>query len=67
MPYEETHRLLQCHTHSLVKDPEHYLEPLPLPPEDIDPPKPVMFHFAVSSSFIPLLRLIECGFGVFTP
>uniref|UniRef100_A0A0A9YNL5 Mediator of RNA polymerase II transcription subunit 12 n=1 Tax=Lygus hesperus TaxID=30085 RepID=A0A0A9YNL5_LYGHE len=40
LPFEETHRLLQCHTHSLVKSPDHYLEPLPLPPEDIDPPKP---------------------------
>ncbi|XP_014240194.1 mediator of RNA polymerase II transcription subunit 12 isoform X2 [Cimex lectularius] len=40
LPFEETHRLLQCHTHSLAKSSDFYLEPLPLPPEDIDPPKP---------------------------
>lgn len=45
LPFEETHRLLQCHTHSQVKSPEYYLEPLPLPPEDIDPPKPVCIYF----------------------
>ncbi|ODN03528.1 Mediator of RNA polymerase II transcription subunit 12-like protein, partial [Orchesella cincta] len=35
--YEETHRLLKFHTHSLVKNSSHFLEPVPLPPEEIDP------------------------------
>lgn len=41
--YEENHRLLKYHTHSLVKSSSYFLEPLPLPPEDLDPPqeKPV--------------------------
>ncbi|XP_073983833.1 mediator complex subunit kohtalo isoform X3 [Rhodnius prolixus] len=47
LPFEETHRLLQCHTHSQVKSPEYYLEPLPLPPEDIDPPKPCTCVYCV--------------------
>ncbi|XP_066905955.1 mediator of RNA polymerase II transcription subunit 12 isoform X3 [Halyomorpha halys] len=42
LPFEETHRLLHCHTHSLMKDSSYYLDPLPLPPEDIDPPKPII-------------------------
>lgn len=34
--YEDTHRLLKFHTHGLVKEPSHYLEPVPLPQEEID-------------------------------
>ncbi|XP_046669089.1 mediator of RNA polymerase II transcription subunit 12 isoform X4 [Homalodisca vitripennis] len=37
--YEENHRLLKYHTHSLVKPSSYFLEPLPLPPEDLDPPQ----------------------------
>lgn len=41
--YEDTHRLLKYHTHSLLKSPAYFLDPPPLPPEDLDPPqeKPV--------------------------
>ncbi|XP_071052506.1 mediator of RNA polymerase II transcription subunit 12 isoform X3 [Onthophagus taurus] len=34
---EETHRLLKYHTHSLTKPSSYYLEPPPLPPEDLEP------------------------------
>ncbi|RZF38411.1 hypothetical protein LSTR_LSTR006537 [Laodelphax striatellus] len=37
--YEENHRLLKYHTHSLVKPSSYFLEPIPLPPEDLDPPQ----------------------------
>ncbi|XP_058826167.1 mediator of RNA polymerase II transcription subunit 12 isoform X2 [Topomyia yanbarensis] len=37
LAYEETHRLLKFHTHSLVKPSSYYYEPLPLPPEDLEP------------------------------
>lgn len=37
LTYEEGHRLLKYHTHSLVKPSSYYYEPLPLPPEDIEP------------------------------
>lgn len=30
------YRLLKYHTHSLVKPLSYYLEPLPLPPEDLE-------------------------------
>ncbi|CAH4017296.1 unnamed protein product [Pieris brassicae] len=36
LTYENSHRLLKYHTHSLVKPLSYYLEPLPLPPEDLD-------------------------------
>lgn len=41
--YEDTHRLLKYHTHSLLKSPAYFLDPPPLPVEDLDPPqeKPV--------------------------
>lgn len=35
--YEEAHRLLKYHTHGLQKPTSHYLDPLPLPPEDLEP------------------------------
>lgn len=38
--YEEAHRLLRYHTHSLVKPSSYFYEPLPLPPEDLEPEKP---------------------------
>jgi len=34
--YEESYRLQRFHTHNLVKSNSHFLEPVPLPPEDID-------------------------------
>lgn len=37
LAYEETHRLLKYHTHSLVKPSSYFYEPLPLPPEDLEP------------------------------
>ncbi|XP_048481682.1 mediator of RNA polymerase II transcription subunit 12 isoform X3 [Plutella xylostella] len=36
LTYENAHRLLRYHTHSLVKPLSYYLEPLPLPPEDLE-------------------------------
>lgn len=44
--FEENHRLLKYHTHSLVKPSSYFLEPLPLPPEDMEPPmeKPVRIY-----------------------
>ncbi|VVC88022.1 unnamed protein product [Leptidea sinapis] len=36
LTYENSHRLLKFHTHSLVKPLSYYLEPLPLPPDDLD-------------------------------
>lgn len=49
--YEENHRMLKFHTHSLVKSASYYLEPLPLPPEDLEPPqeKPVSIRFLIFS------------------
>jgi mediator of RNA polymerase II transcription subunit 12 len=37
LSFEESHRLLKYHTHSLVKPSSYYYEPLPLPPEDLEP------------------------------
>lgn len=37
LAYEESHRLLKFHTHSLVKPTSYFHEPLQLPPEDLDP------------------------------
>jgi len=34
--YEEAHRLNKLHTHNFVKPFTHFLEPVPLPPEEID-------------------------------
>jgi len=50
LAYEETHRLLKYHTHSLIKPSSYFYEPLPLPPEDLEPipEKPVflkVLHF----------------------
>jgi mediator of RNA polymerase II transcription subunit 12 len=36
LSYEENHRLLKYHTHSLAKPTSYYYEPLPLPPEDAE-------------------------------
>lgn len=38
LTYEESHRLLKFHTHSLVKPSSYFYEPLQLPPEDVDEP-----------------------------
>lgn len=50
--YEENHRLLKYHTHSLTKSSSYFLEPLSLPPEDLDPPqeKPVSFMFTFTQT-----------------
>jgi len=52
--YEENHRMLKFHTHSLVKSASYFLEPLPLPPEDLEPPqeKPVSTRFLIYSYLI---------------
>lgn len=52
--YEENHRLLKFHTHSLVKPPSYFLEPLPLPPEDMEPPleKPVRLYIFRSILYV---------------
>ena len=36
--YEDQHRLLLNHTHCLKKPASHFLDPPPLPPEDLEPP-----------------------------
>lgn len=38
LTYEESHRLLKYHTHSLVKPSSYFYEPLQLPPEDAEEP-----------------------------
>ncbi|XP_064639525.1 mediator of RNA polymerase II transcription subunit 12-like protein isoform X2 [Lineus longissimus] len=38
LKYEDQHRILFYHTHSLRKDPSYYLDAPPLPPEDLEPP-----------------------------
>ena len=45
--YEESHRLLKFHSHSLLRQPAHYLDPIPLPPEEVEPvpEKPVSSLF----------------------
>lgn len=45
LTYEETHRLLKYHTHNMQRPASHYLDPPPLPPEDLEPvpDKPVSF------------------------
>lgn len=52
--YEENHRLLKYHTHCLVKPSSYFLEPLPLPPEDMEPPmeKPVRLKIYYSSIYL---------------
>lgn len=37
LTYEEGHRNLKYHTHSLVKSSGYFYEALPLPPEEIEP------------------------------
>lgn len=37
LTYEETHRLLKYHTHNMQRPASHYLDPPPLPPEDLEP------------------------------
>lgn len=39
LKYEEQHRLLLYHTHSLRKSLSYFLEPPNLPPEDLEPPQ----------------------------
>jgi mediator of RNA polymerase II transcription subunit 12 len=46
--FEDTHRLLRYHTHSLQKPASYFLEPPPLPPEDlIDPPTEKQVRIAI--------------------
>lgn len=40
--FEEQQRLLLYHTHLKPKPRSYYLEPLPLPPEEEEPPTPVL-------------------------
>ncbi|XP_078403088.1 mediator of RNA polymerase II transcription subunit 12 isoform X3 [Cetorhinus maximus] len=40
--FEEQHRLLLYHTHLKPKPRSYYLEPLPLPPEEEEPPVPII-------------------------
>lgn len=43
---EDNHRLLKYHTHNLQRPASHYLDPPPLPPEDLEPipDKPVSIY-----------------------
>ncbi|XP_070173165.1 mediator of RNA polymerase II transcription subunit 12-like protein isoform X2 [Littorina saxatilis] len=38
LTHEDQHRLLMFHTHSLRQPDSHYMEPPPLPPEELEPP-----------------------------
>lgn len=39
LTYQNAHKLLRYHTHSQIRLPSHYLDPPPLPPEDLEPDK----------------------------
>lgn len=39
LTYQNAHKLLRYHTHSHIRPASHYLEPPPLPPEDLEPDK----------------------------
>lgn len=39
LTYQNAHKLLRYHTHSQIKPSSYYLEPPPLPPEDLEPDK----------------------------
>ena len=39
LTYQNAHKLLRYHTHSQIRPPSHYLDPPPLPPEDLEPDK----------------------------
>ena len=45
--YQDAHRLLKFHTHNVTKPASYYLDPPPLPPEDLEPvpEKPVRENF----------------------
>lgn len=73
---EDTHRLLKYHTHNLQKPVSHYLEPPPLPPEDLEPvpDKPVglkysfvcYIYFAVFCFVFEIFILVLFAFGFFS-
>ncbi|GBO40886.1 Mediator of RNA polymerase II transcription subunit 12-like protein [Araneus ventricosus] len=55
--HEETQRLLLWHTHSLKKPSSYYLEPPPLPAEELEPPPEKQPQILVSKkSSIALLQ-----------
>ncbi|KAG7209569.1 hypothetical protein KM043_015646 [Ampulex compressa] len=39
LTYQNAHKLLRYHTHSQIRTASHYLDPPPLPPEDLEPDK----------------------------
>ncbi|XP_032668438.1 mediator of RNA polymerase II transcription subunit 12 isoform X2 [Odontomachus brunneus] len=39
LTYQNAHKLLRYHTHSQIRPANHYLDPPPLPPEDLEPDK----------------------------
>lgn len=39
LTYQSAHKLLRYHTHSQLRSANHYLDPPPLPPEDLEPEK----------------------------
>lgn len=39
LTYQNAHKLLRYHTHSQIRAASHYLDPPPLPPEDLEPDK----------------------------
>ncbi|XP_014477352.1 PREDICTED: mediator of RNA polymerase II transcription subunit 12 [Dinoponera quadriceps] len=39
LTYQNAHKLLRYHTHSQIRPASHYLDPPPLPPEDLEPDK----------------------------
>ena len=38
LTHEDQHRLLMYHTHSMRQPDSHYMQPPPLPPEELQPP-----------------------------
>lgn len=39
LTYQNSHKLLRYHTHSQIRPMSYYLDPPPLPPEDLEPDK----------------------------
>lgn len=39
LTYQNAHKLLRFHTHNQTRPASHYLEPPPLPPEELEPDK----------------------------
>lgn len=70
LTYEESHRNLKYHTHSLAKPSSYYYEALPLPPEEVEPVPVVpvvviLFLFFMFFSFITFYVILILFFFIF--